>query len=97
MSDRDSSSQQFFQAYYNTAVLLTHYCAGGKIGRMRWAGHVARMGEGKGVHSVLVGKPEGKSPSGRPRRRWEDNVNTLRTGDANLRFLRFCITTVKDE
>jgi hypothetical protein len=35
---------------------------------------VARMGEGRGVHSVLVGKPEGKSPFGRPRRRWEDNI-----------------------
>jgi hypothetical protein len=38
-----------------------------KSRRMRWAGHVARMGEGRGVHRVLVGKPEGKSPLGRPR------------------------------
>ena len=42
--------------------------------RMRWAWHVARMGEGRGVHRVLVGKPEGKRPLGRPRRRWEDNI-----------------------
>ena len=42
--------------------------------RMRWAGHVARLGEGRGVHRVLVGKPEGKRPLGRPRRRWEDNI-----------------------
>ena len=35
---------------------------------------VARMGEGKGVHRVLVGKPDGKEPLGRPRRRWEDNI-----------------------
>ena len=41
---------------------------------MRWAGHVARMGEDGGVHRVLVGKPEGKRPLGRPRRRWEDNI-----------------------
>jgi len=41
---------------------------------MRWAGHVARMGEDRGVHRVLVGKPEGKRPLGRPRRRWEDNI-----------------------
>ena len=41
---------------------------------MRWAGHVARMGEDRGVHRVLVGKPEGKGPLGRPRRRWEDNI-----------------------
>ena len=42
--------------------------------RMRWAGHVARMEEGRSVHKVLVGKPEGKRPLGRPRRRWEDNI-----------------------
>ena len=40
----------------------------------RWAGHVARMGEDRGVHRVLVGKPEGKSLLGRRRRRWEDNI-----------------------
>ena len=45
-----------------------------KSRRMRWAGHVARLGEDRGVHRVLVGKPEGKSPLGRPRRRWEDNI-----------------------
>ena len=42
--------------------------------RMRWAGHVACMAEGRGVHRVLVGKPEGKCSLGRPRRRWEDNI-----------------------
>jgi hypothetical protein len=42
--------------------------------RLRWAGHVARMGEGRGVYRVLVGMPEGKRPLGRPRLRWEDNV-----------------------
>ena len=41
---------------------------------MRWAGHVACMEEGRGVHKVFVGKPEGKRPLGRPRRRWEDNI-----------------------
>ena len=45
-----------------------------KSRRMRWAGHVARMEEGRGVHKVLVAKPEGKRPLGRPRRRWEDNI-----------------------
>ena len=39
---------------------------------MRWAGHVARMGEERGVYRVLVGRPEGKRPLGRPRRRWVD-------------------------
>jgi len=42
--------------------------------RMRWAGHVARMGKGRGVYRVLVGKPEGGRPLGRPRRRWVDNI-----------------------
>jgi len=45
-----------------------------KSRRMRWAGHVARMGEDRGVHRVLVGKPGGKRSLGRPRRRWEDNI-----------------------
>jgi hypothetical protein len=45
-----------------------------KSRRIRWAGHVARMGERSGVYRVLVGKPEGKRPLGRPRRRWEDNI-----------------------
>ena len=45
-----------------------------KSRRMRWAGHVACMGEGRGVHRVLVGKPERKRALGRPRCRWEDNI-----------------------
>ena len=45
-----------------------------KSRRMRWAEHVARMAEGRGVHGVLVGKPEVKRPLGRPGRRWEDNI-----------------------
>ena len=45
-----------------------------KSRRMRWAGHEARTVEERGVHRVLVGKPEGKRPLGRPRHRWEDNI-----------------------
>jgi len=45
-----------------------------KSRKMRWAGHVARIGEERGVYRVLVGKPEGKRPLGRPRRRWVDNI-----------------------
>jgi hypothetical protein len=45
-----------------------------KSTRMRWAGHVARMGEGRVVYRVLIGRHEGKRPLGRPRCRWEDNV-----------------------
>ena len=42
--------------------------------RMRWAGNVARMGEERGVYRVFVGKPEGKRPLGRPRRRWDNDI-----------------------
>jgi hypothetical protein len=45
-----------------------------KSSRMRWAGHVARMGEKRRAYRILVGKPEGNRPLGRPRRRWEDNI-----------------------
>jgi hypothetical protein len=41
---------------------------------MRWAGHVARIGEKRNVYTLYVGKPEGKRPLGRPRRRWIDNI-----------------------
>jgi hypothetical protein len=46
-----------------------------KSRRLRWAGHVACMGERRGAYRVLVGKLEGRRPLGRPRRRWEDNIN----------------------
>jgi hypothetical protein len=45
-----------------------------KSRRMKWVGHVARMGEGRGVCRILVGKPESKILLGRPRHRWEDNI-----------------------
>jgi hypothetical protein len=45
-----------------------------KSRRMRWAGHVAQLGKGRGVYRVLVGKPEGKKPLGRPKCRWEHNI-----------------------
>ena len=45
-----------------------------KSGRLRWAGHVARMEEGRSAFKILTGKPTGKRPLGRPRRRWEDNI-----------------------
>jgi hypothetical protein len=45
-----------------------------KSRRLRWAGHVACMGEKRGAYRALVGKPEGRRPLGRPRRRWEDNI-----------------------
>jgi len=45
-----------------------------KLRRIKWAGHVGRMGERRGVYRILVGKTEEKRPLGRPRRRWEDNI-----------------------
>jgi hypothetical protein len=55
--------------------------------KMKWAGHVARMGEGRGVYRVLVRRPEGKRPPRRPRRRWEDNIKMdlreMGIGEAN--------------
>ena len=55
-----------------------------KSRRMRWAGHVARMGEERGVYRVLVGKLEGKRPLGRPRRRWVDNIRISRRWDVGI-------------
>jgi hypothetical protein len=72
---------------------------------MRWAGHVARMGEGKGVYRVLVGSLEGKRQLGRPRRRWEDNIkldlteigidgaNWIRLAQDRVQW-RACVNTV---
>ena len=62
----------------NVQIINVLYCSPNivrviKSRRMRWAGHVARMGV-DGVYRVLVGKPEGKKPLGRPRRRWVDNI-----------------------
>jgi hypothetical protein len=76
-----------------------------KSRRMRWAGHVARMGEGRGVYRVLVGRSEGKRSLGRPRRRWEDNIkmnlSKIRIDGANWIQLaqdtvqwRACVNTV---
>jgi hypothetical protein len=55
---------------YSSPDVIRHI----KSRRMRWAGHVARMGEGRNLCRVLVGKPEGKRLLGKPRRRWEDGI-----------------------
>jgi hypothetical protein len=61
-----------------------------KSRRIRWAGHVARMGEERGAYRVLVGWPEGKRTLGRPRRRWEDNIkmNLRETGIDGANWIR---------
>jgi hypothetical protein len=61
----------------NTEELGQKYISGSlcvKSRRLRWAGHVARMGQKRNAYKILVGKPEGKRPLGRPRRRWVDNI-----------------------
>ena len=58
-----------------------------KSRRMRWAGHVARMGEKRGVYRVLVGKPEGKRPLGRPRRRWDIKMDIQEVGCGGMDWL----------
>ena len=56
------------------ALLPTQYCAGGKIEKNEMDGACGAYGEGTGMHRVLVGKPEGKRPLWRPRRRWKGNI-----------------------
>ena len=76
-SKRDEVTEERRKLHYEELNDL--YCSPNivrviKSRRMRWAGHVARMAEGRRVYSVLVGKGERKSTLGRPRRRWEDNI-----------------------
>ena len=68
-----STSGHFLNMYHYTNASLTIVRVM-KSRRMRWAGNVERMGERRNLYCVLVGKPEGKGPLGRPRRRWEDNI-----------------------
>ena len=57
-----------------------------KYRRLRWAGHVARMEEGRSAFKIFTGKPTGKRPLGRPRRRWEDNIRMdIKNIDINSR------------
>jgi hypothetical protein len=62
-------NDELHSLYYSPIIVIVI-----KSRRMRWAGPVTRMGEGRGVYRVLVGRPEGKRPLGRPRRRWKDNI-----------------------
>ena len=64
-------SRKFHNEAFNGLLSIVRVI---KSRRIRWVGHVARMGERKGVYGVLVRKPEGERPLGRPRCRWEDNM-----------------------
>jgi hypothetical protein len=73
---------------------------------MRWVGHVAHIREGRCVYRVLVGRPEGKKPLGRPRRKWEDNIkmdlrdividgsNWIRLAQVRVRWRAFVSTVM---
>jgi hypothetical protein len=66
---RKPHSEELNDLYSSTIIMRVI-----KSRKMRWAGHVARMGKGRHVYKVLVGKPDGKIPLGRQRRRWEHNI-----------------------
>jgi hypothetical protein len=66
---RKLQNKEFHDLYSSPSIIRTI-----KSRRMRWAGHVARMGEKRNAYRLLVGKPEGKRPLGRPRRRWADGI-----------------------
>ena len=62
-----------------------------KLRRLRWAGHVARMGDGRKAHKILLGKPEGTRPRGRLKIRWEDNINRdLKQVDYEVDWKKTC-------
>jgi hypothetical protein len=61
-------NEEFYALYFSLNIIRV------TSGRMKWAGHVACMGKRRGAYKVLVGKPDGRRPFGRPRRRWEDNI-----------------------
>jgi hypothetical protein len=62
-------NEELHDLYYSCTIVRVI-----KLRRMRWAKYIARLREGRGLYSVLVGKPEGKRPLGKPRRGWEDNI-----------------------
>jgi hypothetical protein len=66
---RKLHNEKLNKLYYSSSIVRVI-----KSRRMSWAGHVVHMGERRGVYRVLVGKPEGKRPLGRPRHRCEDNI-----------------------
>jgi hypothetical protein len=66
---RKLHNEELHNLYYSPSTIRII-----KSRRMRWAGHVAGRGENRSAYRIFVGKPEGKRPLGRPRRRWEDDI-----------------------
>jgi hypothetical protein len=75
---RKLHNEELHGLYYSPGIVWVI-----KARRMRWAGHVARMGEVRGEYNILVGRPEGRRPLGRPRCRWDDKIKM------NLREIGF--------
>jgi hypothetical protein len=80
--EEDGSWRKFYNDELHSLYSSPNIVRVIKPRRMRWAGHVACMGEGRGMYKVLVGRPKGKRPLGRPRHMWEDNIklNSRETG-----------------
>jgi hypothetical protein len=72
--EEDGSWRKLHNDEFHSLFSSTYIVRVIKSRRLRWAGHVARMGERRGVYRVSVGRPECKRSLGRPRRRWEDNI-----------------------
>jgi hypothetical protein len=66
---KDGDNEELHGSYSSPSIVRVI-----KARRLKWAGHVARMGEVRGAYNILVGRPEGRRPLGRPRRRWADNM-----------------------
>jgi hypothetical protein len=66
---RKLHNEELHNLYFSPSIIILM-----KSRRMRWAGHVTRMGEKRNVYRLLVGKPEGRRPLGRPRRSWINNI-----------------------
>jgi hypothetical protein len=72
--EADGSWRKLYDDEHHSLYSLPNIVMVIKSKRTRWAGHVARRGEGRGVYGVSIGRPKGKRPLGRPRHRWEDNI-----------------------
>jgi hypothetical protein len=75
---RKLHNEQFHDLYSSPSIMRIM-----KAKRMRWAGHVARIGEKRNAYRLLLGKPEGRGPLGRPRRRWLDGCCKVGWGDVD--------------
>jgi hypothetical protein len=76
---RKLHNEELHNLYFSLSIIRIN-----KSRRMRWAGHVARIGEKRNAYRILVGKPEGKRPLERPRHRWEDNIRMVNSNSGGM-------------